>query len=285
MADLPGSTGSNGTVRLLIVVAVVAICCCGPGAVLTALVPSAENMSFAKKYYNSQCDIALGPEPGASTPATATTTAASSPESVGRQPRPEKNPLSELTFDPDDPDVTDRDLACASAMKMAPVQEEPWQEINTGPAVSCAADLALRYPEAEGTATMADYVRDVVYSASIAGATGQCVPTRAPAAIAVENCGDPTSAVASVVLPATVGEQGYCGQLVDPKAASPGDLVFWEYIDRHATRVGVVLGPEAPAARYPLRELVTVDNGKFVRLRLPEDAEVQIKRVLGSGAA
>ncbi|WP_157106287.1 hypothetical protein [Nocardia sienata] len=275
MADLPGSTGSKGTVRLLIVVAVVAICCCGPGLVLASLVPSAENMSFAKQKYDLQCDIALGPEPGASTPATATTTPASSPESVERQPRPEKNPYAELTFDPDDPDVTDRDLACASAMKTAPFQEEPWQEFNTGPAVSCAADLALRYSEAGGTATMADYARDVVYSASIARVTGQCAPTRAPAAVAVENCGDPTSAVAAAVLPATVGDQGYCGQLVDPKAASPGDLVFWEYLDRRATRVGVALGPG---------ELVTVDSGKFVRLRLPEGAEVQIKRVLRGAA-
>lgn len=275
MPDVPGSTGSNRTVRLLIVVAVVAICCCGPGAVLAALVPSAENMSSAKQHYDSQCDIALGPEPGTSTPATATTTPASSPESVERQPRPEKNPYAELTFDPDDPDVTDRDLACASAMKTAPIQEEPWQEINTGPAVSCAADLALRYPEAGGTATMADYARDVVYSASIARATGQCAPARAPAAVVVESCGDPTRAVASVVLPATVGDQGYCGQLVDPKAASPGDLVFWEYLDRRATRVGVALGPG---------ELVTVDSGEFVRLRLPEGAEVQIKRVLRGAA-
>lgn len=275
MADEPGSTGSKGAVRVLIVVAVVAICCCGPGGVLAALVPSAENWSNATKHYNSQCDIALGPEPGASTPATATTTAAPSPESVEREPRPEKNPYAELTFDPDDPDVTDRDLACASAMKTAPIQEEPWQEINTGPAVSCAADLALRYPESGGTATMADYARDVVYSASIAGSTGQCAPTRAPAAVVMENCGDPTKAVASVVLPATVGDQGYCGQLVDPKAASPGDLVFWEYIDRRATRVGIALGPG---------DLVTVDSGKFVRLSLPEGAEVQIKRVLGDAA-
>ncbi|MEV0367380.1 hypothetical protein [Nocardia fusca] len=261
----------KGPARLIIVVAVLLICCCG-GALTAVGVPLGEMMSFGKKHYNYQCDIALGPEPGASTSATATPTTASVPESAARQQRPETNPYAELYFDPADPNVTDRDLACASAMKTAPIQDEPWQEINTGPAVSCADDLALRYPEVAGTATMADYARDVIYSASIAGSTGQCTPTRAPTATVVENCGDPTATVASVILPATVGDQGYCGQVVDPKAASPGDLVFWEYIDRRATRVGVALGPG---------EVVTVDSGKFVRLEIPRDAEVQIKRVLG----
>ncbi|MET8797782.1 hypothetical protein ABZV91_15255 [Nocardia sp. NPDC004568] len=258
--------------RLIIVLAVPLICCCGP--VIGALVPLGNLTSYGSKHYNTQCDIALGPEPGASTSATATTTTASVPQSVERQQRPEKNPYAELTFDPDDPNVTDRDLACASAMKTAPIQDEPWQETNSGPAVSCAADLALRYPEAGGTATMADYARDVIYSASIAGSTGQCAPTRAPAVVVVENCGDPTAATTAVILPATVGDQGYCGQVVDPKAASPGDLVFWEYVDRRATRVGVALGPG---------ELVTVDSGKFARLRIPQGAEIQIKRVLGGG--
>ncbi|WP_039828078.1 hypothetical protein [Nocardia testacea] len=271
MAGGSDSDGYTGPIRLVIVIAVLLICCCG-GALTAVGVPLGEMMSVGKKHYNLQCDIALGPEAGASTAATATTTAASVPPSVDRQQRPEKNPYAELTFDPDDPNVTARDLACASAMKTAPIQDEPWQQVNTGPAVSCAADLALRYPEAGGTATMADYARDVIYSASIAGSTGQCAPTRAPAAVVTENCGDPTAAATSVILPATVGDQGYCGQAVDPKATSPGDLVFWEYVDRRATRVGVALGPG---------ELVTVDSGKFVRLRIPEDAEIQIKRVLG----
>ncbi|MGV9639196.1 hypothetical protein ACWDO0_33975 [Nocardia rhamnosiphila] len=274
MAGGSSSDGYKGPMRVVIVVAVLLICCCG-GALSAVGVPLGEMMSVGKRHYESQCDIALGPEPGASTSATATTTSTPVPDAVARQQRPEKNPYAELTFDPADPNVTDRDLACASAMKTAPIQDEPWQEINTGPAVSCAADLALRYPEAGGTPAMADYARDVIYSASIAGSTGQCAPTRAPAPVLVENCGDPTAVVASVILPATVGEQGYCGQLVDPKAASPGDLVFWEYIDRRATRVGIALGQG---------ELVTVDSGRFVRLRLPEDAEVQIKRVLGDAA-
>jgi hypothetical protein len=270
MADGSKSDGVNGSTRVLIVLAVLLICCCG--GILTALVPLGEMMSSGKRHYNLQCDIALGPEPGASTSATATTTTAR-PGPTTPQPRPTANPYAELNFDPNDPNVTDRDLACESAMKSAPLQDEPWQQVNTGPAVTCAADLALRYPEAGGTAAMADYARDVIYSASIFGSTGQCVPTRAPAAVAMENCGDPTRAVTAVVLPASVGDQGYCGQLVDPEAASPGDLVFWEYSGRRATRVGIALGP---------RELVTVDSGKFVRLALPAGAEVQIKRVLGA---
>ncbi|GGL40456.1 C40 family peptidase [Nocardia jinanensis] len=272
MAGGSSSGGSNGTLRLIVVVAVLLICCCCGGGI-TAFVPMGEMMSVGKRHYNLQCDTALGPEPGASTTtAPPTTTTASSPESAARQQRPETNPYAALDFDADDPNVTDRDLACQSAMKTAPLQDEPWQEINTGPAVACAADLALRYPESGGTATLADYARDVIYSASIVGSTGQCAPTRAPAAVAMENCGDPTRVVASVVLPATVGDQGYCGQLVAPEAASPGDLVFWEYRDRAATRVGIALGPS---------ELVTVDSGKFVRLTIPQDAEIQIKRVLG----
>ncbi|MGW5387304.1 hypothetical protein [Nocardia sp. NPDC003963] len=268
-----GSEDSKGSLRLLIVVAVLLLCCCCGGGFAT-FAPLGEMMSVGKKHYTLQCDIALGPEPGASptTPAPTTTSEPGS-ESAAREQRPTTNPYAELNLDPDDPNVTDRDLACQSAMKTAPIQDEPWQVINTGPAVSCAADLALRYPEAGGTATMPDYVRDVTYSASVAGSTGVCAPTRAPAATAVKNCGDPTGVVASVVLPATVGEQGYCGQLVARAAASAGDLVFWDYTGRAATRVGIALGPG---------ELVTVDNGKFVRLGVPESAEVQIKRVLGA---
>ncbi|MGW1742668.1 hypothetical protein ACWCPQ_28115 [Nocardia sp. NPDC001965] len=270
MADGSKSDGINGSTRVLIVVAVLLICCCG--GIITALVPLGEMMSAGKRHYNLQCDIALGPEPGAS-PSPTTTTTTARPEPM--TPRPTANPYAELNFDPNDPNVTDRDLACQSAMKSAPLQDEPWQQVNASWEAVCAAELAQRYPEAGGTATMADYARDVIYSASIYRSTGQCVPTRAPAAVAMENCGDPSRAVSAVVLPAVVGDQGYCGQLVAPEAASAGDLVFWEYRDRRATRVGIALGP---------RELVTVDSGKFVRLALPEGAEVQIKRVLGAAA-
>lgn len=252
----------------------VAFCGCG-GIVVAVIAPVGEIVSLGQTDYRRQCDIALGPTTptGTAPAATTTSTAPAAPESVsGPTTRPSANPYAELEIEDDDAAATDRDRACKSAMQSAPYQDQPLRQPNTGPAVVCAADLTLRYPDSGGTAEMAAYARDVVYSASIAAPTGQCAPTRAPAAVAERNCGDPAGMNSAVVLPPTVGAQGYCGRLVDPAAASPGDLVFWEYRDNAATRVGIALGP---------RELVTVDSGKFARLSIPEGAEIQIKRVLG----
>ncbi|MGI5220935.1 hypothetical protein [Nocardia sp. CA-290969] len=241
------------TQRLIVLLTILLSCCCGGGGLLMGVVaPLGELSTMAKVDFGRQCDIALGPATGTTAPAT--TTAASS-ATVSPSPRPSSIPYASLTLDPDDPDIAARDRECVSAMRAA----------------ACAADLALRYPEAGGTAQMAEYVRDVVYSASAGAVAGRCVPGRAPRAAAAENCGDPVGGE-PVVLPETVREQAYCGQIVDPGATSPGDLVFWDYRDNAATRVGIALGPA---------ELVTVDEGKFIRSRIPGNARVQVKRVLG----
>ncbi|WP_433491892.1 hypothetical protein [Nocardia grenadensis] len=260
---------------IVLIVFLILVCGCG-GTVIAVIAPLGEMVSLGRTDYQRQCDIALGTTTGTAIP-TAPTTTTSAPDSypAATSPRPTANPYAAMQIEDGDTDLTDRDRACYTAMQSAPYQDQPLRQPNTGFSAVCAADLALRYPEAGGTAAMAEYIRDVVYSASIVTTTGQCAPTRAPAPVAEESCGDPTKKVPAVVLPVSVGTQGYCGQLVDPDAASPGDVVFWEYRDNAATKAGIALGP---------RELVTVDNGRFVRLGVPDGAEVQIKRVLGEAA-
>ncbi|WP_459549669.1 hypothetical protein [Nocardia sp. X0981] len=260
--------------RLIVVVAVILMCCCGCGSLLSALVPFGEWVSMGRSDYQRQCDIALGPEP-ATTPTSLTTTPSAAPAAAPTDTetsRPTANPYAELEFAADDPDVTDRDRECASAMRVAPHQDQPLRQAHTGPAAVCAADLALRYPEAGGTAETAEYLRDVIYGASVATTTGQCAVVRAPRAVAEENCGDPKRGATVIALPETIREQAFCGQLVDPVAVSPGDLVFWAYRDNAATRAGIAIAAT---------EMVSVDAGEFVRLSIPDDGRVQIKRVLG----
>lgn len=260
------------TKRLIVLLTLLLSCCGGCGSLLLSVVaPLGELTTMAEVDFRRQCDIALGPATDTTAPATATTTTSTSSVAVSPSPRPSRNPYASLTLDPDDRDIAARDRVCVSAMRVAPYQGSALREANTGPAAACAADLALRYPEAGGTAQMAEYVRDVVYSAAVGAATGGCAPGRAPRAAAAENCGDPARGE-PVILPDSVREQAYCGQVVDPVATSPGDLVFWDYRDNAATRVGIALGPA---------ELVTVDEGKFVRSSIPGDARVQVKRVLG----
>ncbi|MEV3960076.1 hypothetical protein AB0M34_04125 [Nocardia sp. NPDC050193] len=258
---------------MVLIVFLIVVCGCG-GMVMAVIAPLGEMVSLGRSDYQWQCDIALGKATGTAAP-TAPATTTSAPDAAPTSPHPTANPYAAWQIEDSGAELTDRDLACHRAMQWAPHQGRPLSQPNTGPAVACAADLALRYPEAGGTAAMAEYIRDVVYSASIITTTGQCAPTRAPAAVAEESCADPTKKVAAVVLPVSVGAQGYCGHLVDPDVASPGDVVFWEYRDDAATKAGIALGP---------RELVTVDNGRFVRLDVPKGAEVQIKRVLGDVA-
>lgn len=262
--------------RLIIVAATVLMCCCGCGGLLSAFVPFGEMLSVGRSDYRWQCDIALGPDTETTAPPTTTTT--EPPPDTDTEvdsPTPTGNPYAELEFAADDPNVTERDRVCASAMRVAPRQEQPLRRAHTGPVAVCAADLALRYPEAGGTAETAAYVRDVIYGASAAATTGQCAVIRAPRALAEENCGDPERGATVVALPETIREQAFCGQVVDPVAVSPGDLVFWEYRDNAATRAGIAIDAT---------EMVSVDAGEFVRLRIPDDGRVQIKRVLGEAS-
>lgn len=256
--------------KLIVVLVVLMSCCCGGPALIVAA-PFAELTSMAKQDFVRQCDIALGPATGT----TPTTPVASSTVPVPTAPpslsaTPTGNPYASLTFAADDANAGPRERECASAMQVAPRQGPALQASSNHPATVCAADLALRYPEAGGAAEPADYIRDVIYSASVAGSSGRCIPGRAPRAAAVENCGD-TAYGEPVILPETVREQAFCGHVVDTAALSPGDLVFWDYRDNAATRAGIALGSG---------ELVTIEDGKFVRSGVPGGGHVQIKRVL-----
>ncbi|MEU4314150.1 hypothetical protein [Nocardia sp. NPDC024068] len=267
--------GDRSGYRTWIVVGVCALCCCC-GLLMAG--PMGTVFALGKKDFHAQCDIARGPASGSAVPTTTAApdpeTAAPGPESESSTVRPTANPYASPEIDPDDPNLTDRERACLTAMRVAPRQGPPLRVPNTGIATNCAAELAVRYPEAGGVAQMAEYVRDVIYSASAYATSGQCAPIRAPQWVETGNCGDPANR-GPVVLPETVGVQGFCGQVVDPAAASPGDLVFWDYRDDAATRAGIVTGPG---------ELVTVDSGKFVRMSIPQDTHFQLKRVLGEGS-
>lgn len=256
--------------KLILFLLVGFFCCCGgPAFGLTGLSGTFGEMgSMVRQDFGMQCDIALGPASGSSTPPPTTTAAPRTTAPASLSPTPTENPYASLTFAADDPNATPRDRACASAMRVAPRQGVALEKSSSGPATVCAADLALRYPEAGGAALPADYLRDVIYSASVAGSSGRCVPGRAPHTLATANCGADHGAV---VLPETIREQAFCGHIVDPAAISAGDLVFWDYRDNAATRAGIALGGG---------ELVTVDDGKFVRSALPGAGHVQIKRVL-----
>ncbi|MFD4405525.1 hypothetical protein ACFWPH_22485 [Nocardia sp. NPDC058499] len=256
--------------KLIVVLVVLMSCCCGGPALIVAA-PFAELTSMAKQDFGRQCDIALGPATGT----TPTTPATTSTESIplgpaSPAPIPTTNPYASLTFTADDTDIEPRDRLCASVMQVAPWQGPELRESSNASAAVCAANLALSYPEAGGPAESADYVRDVIYSASVAGSSGRCVPGRAPRAAATENCGG-TRYGEPVILPETVREQAFCGYVVDPAAISPGDLVFWDYRNNAATRAGIALGSG---------ELVTVEDEEFVRSSVPGAGHVQIKRVL-----
>ena len=249
----------------------VVFCGCGGGA-CGVLAPVSEMSSQAHEDFRHQCDIALGADPSATRTTTAEATTSSVAPSTSAQPT--ANPYASLTIAADDPDYTNRDRACATAMQVAPWQGSVLAEPNTGPVAQCAADLALRYPEAGGTAQTARYLRDVTFSASAASSSGACAVRRAPPAESAADCGTPDEQAGPVLLPQRVPVQGYCGMTVDPDAVSPGDLVFWDYGADGATRAGIALGTD---------EMVTVESGEFVRSRLPDTSDLQIKRVLEDG--
>lgn len=275
------STDESDKTRALIVVGAVLLvcgCCLIGGPLFGGFVAVGNQLSNGESDYRSQCEAALGPDPSATVTQTTTPAEPESEPESSPSPQPSVNPYRELEFDPDDPNVTDRDRACASAMKYAPRQPlGAIRQPNTGTAVACAQQLGLRYAE-NGTGDAAAMARDLIYAASAAALNGQCDILRAPAGAdtAPSECGNPTEPLQVVVLPQTVERQGYCGQRVAASAISPGDLVFWEYGREGATRVGVAIG---------VREMVTGEPGgdRFVRLPIPERRDVLVKRVLGGG--
>lgn len=265
---------SGKSVKKLLIVLAVLLSACGL-CLFTPLMAVGNQVSNGALDYRNQCKNALGPDPSV----TVTATTSTAPRAmVSPSPLPRTNPYVSFTPDPDDPNVTERDRACASAMKSAPYQPpEAIQEPNTGSAAVCARQLAFRYVES-GTGDSAVMVRDLVYAASAAGTSGQCTLLRAPPGsdTAPSGCGDPYGPARAVVLPETVKQQAYCGREVEPSAISAGDLIFWDFRQNAAIRVGVAVSAG---------EMVSggMDGGRFARLPIPEDRDIVVKRVLGGG--
>ncbi|WP_327148025.1 hypothetical protein [Nocardia sp. NBC_01329] len=255
---------------LVVLLFLVATCGCCLFAPLTAVGNMA---SHGANDFQNQCDSAIGPDPSSTVTATP---AQPSRTVVSQAPLPSTNPYSSMTVAADDPNISDRYRACVAALKSAPYQAPgAIQMPNAGVAAACAQQLALRYAQG-GAGDPAGLARDVVYAASSAALTGQCIVIQAPpgADAVPSGCGDPNGPRRLVVLPPTVGQQGYCGQQVVASAVTAGDLVFWDYRDNAATRVGIAVSP---------MEMVTGNSGggAFFRLPIPETRDVRVKRVLG----
>ncbi|WP_040834063.1 hypothetical protein [Nocardia brevicatena] len=258
------------SVRNLIVVLVVLLASCGL-CLFTPLMTVGNHVSNGALDYRNQCDSAIGIDPSVTVTATTTPRATVSPS-----PLPSTNPYVSLTLEPDDPNITDRDRACVSALKSAPYQPPgDVGEPNTGIAVVCAQELAFHYVD-NATGDSAVMTRDVIYAASAAALSGRCAVLRTPAGSDTNpsGCGDPNGSARAVVLPETVGQQSHCGRRVHSSAISAGDLVFWDFRNAAATRVGVAVGPEEMVAGDP-------GGGRFVRQPIPTSRDVLVKRVLG----
>lgn len=225
--------------------------------------------------FRNQCDSALGPDPSATTTAT-TAPATTAAPAVTQSALPSTNPYSSMTLDPRDRSIPDRYRVCMTALQSAPYQRpDALQVPNSGIAAGCAQQLALRYAD-EGSGDPAALARDVVYAASGAALTGQCVPAAAPPGsdAVPSGCGDPDGPRRAVLLPETVGRQAYCGQWVARTAVTAGDLIFWDYRENAATRVGIAVSAG---------EMVTGEpgGGRFFRMPVPDTGDARIKRVLG----
>lgn len=259
---------------MIVLAVIVGICafCAIPGIGFSSVV------SNGRMDFQNQCDSALGKNPSATD-----TTTTTRPEQGGdsRPANPAAsltaNPYAELALEPDN-DHSDYLRDCVSAMDSAPYQGEALTGTNTGFAAECAGRLAMSQASGSGPAMsgQADMVRQVMYWASSGSVTGRCDPSvGAVSENSSRGCGalDPEGKPRALALPTTVGEQGYCGQRVERSAISPGDLVFWDFVDHAATRVGIAVSPS---------ELVTYPDGGggAVVEPVPSDSGVRVKRLL-----
>lgn len=250
---------------------------------------------------NYQCDTAIGPDSSV----TVTATAAATGGSVAIPPT--ANPYASL---PDD--GSPRMRACRNAMHSAPYQMPPLHSANTGLAVECAHTTAVALVDqalsgsggGTNTADTAALLSLVTRWASMAALTGTCPAVRGvdlsaergqSASRAVSPArGCPSLTMAAVIeLPGTIAAQSLCGQRVDQAAASPGDLVFWQYDDYAPVRAGIAVTWPAPTnattgsvvvANQAPAQMVTVDpvTGLVVQTALPTRGDVRIKRLLSS---
>ncbi|MFB8006005.1 hypothetical protein [Nocardia sp. NPDC056000] len=244
--------------------------------------------------FDRQCEVAI-PNPSATV--TATVTVAASPVAAPVSPSLTANPYAELTFAADDTSVTDRQRACASAMRTAVYQQRPPLNTRaTGAAARCAGETiaALVNRNSGGAAGGAQVepaaiTAAVLHRISAATATGYCQPLTDAEAQSLsaarsgrnpDRCPLPGSGEV-LVLPDSIAAQSLCGEQVATGAESPGDLVFWDYRANAPTRVGLAV--EAGQSTGGSMVVVSWDpnSGRLLELAMPSGSGVRVKRVLG----
>ncbi|TLG12430.1 hypothetical protein FEK35_10975 [Nocardia cyriacigeorgica] len=268
--------------------------------------------SSGERFFNCQCDSAIGPDPSVTTTSTPNSTVCDSEGEWDPSDVPTTNPYASMTVAPDDTEISDWHRDCLSAMTSAPLQTPASRTTNTGFAVECARELALARvgARADGaTSAPAEMTREVIYEASAALSTARCVLPSGGDVSGSEGAASPTeqsrytlptgscaqTADQIVVdLPNTIAGQGRCGQRVQLDAVSPGDLIFWDYRDHAPTRVGIAVNWTCAAADPATAQctaavqprVVTADpaSGRFAVLEIPGDGDARAKRVLAGVA-
>lgn len=209
---------------------------------------------------NRQCNWVIGANPSESS--TSTTPPPVNGIALAPSEVPTNNPYA---TDPADPQVisgaSKYQTDCVTAMQTAKYQLPELYVTNTSIAAQRARDTALTQ----------------VGAGLAAGAGSTDGPTDdsfSPETLVtyVIHFADPT-----IVLPNNLAGQIGAGQPVDSTAASPGDLVFWDFHNDAPTRVGIALSNS---------EMVAGDqaSGRFVREVIPHTTDVRVKRVLETRA-
>lgn len=264
--------------------------------------------SSGERFFNCQCDSAIGPDTSVTTTSTPNSTVCDSEDEWDPSDVPTTNPYASMTVAPDDTEASQYHRDCLSAMESAPLQTPASRKPNTGFAVECARRLALAQVGTfayESESAPAQMTRDVLYEASAASSTGHCSLPAGGGGPGREGTTPPTAHYDSTVptgscahstdqkivdLPNTIAEQGLCGQRVHLDAVSPGDLIFWDYRDHAPTRVGIAVewtcaaadpvAAECTAVARPRVVAADPSTGRFEVLDLPVDGDARAKRVL-----
>ncbi|CCF62146.1 hypothetical protein GV791_25250 [Nocardia cyriacigeorgica] len=246
--------------------------------------------SAGERFFNCQCDSAIGPDPSVTATASPTSGVCDSDEEWDSSGVPTTNPYASLTVASGDTEITEWRRDCISAMASAPLQTPATSKTNTGFAVECARELALMRVGSQAEpldSAPAAMVREVIYQASAALTSGRCdtpagdtsEPVGAGVPAGQAEYTHPTGSCAQnsestvVELPSRLADQGLCGQRVQLDAVSPGDLIFWDYRQHAPTRVGVAVDQT---------RVVTADpsTGQFAVIEIPAGGDARAKRVL-----
>ncbi|MEV6072947.1 hypothetical protein AB0L82_40925 [Nocardia sp. NPDC052001] len=244
--------------------------------------------------FEHQCDVAIPNASSTATSAVRTSERVPVTANPAPTPTPTENPYARLTFASDDPSVSDRQRACASAMRTAVYQGTPLSEPATGATAQCAGEilaaLVNRSSSNRASVEPAAVTAAVLHLASTATTTGYCRPladTDVTTLLGARSGRNPdqcpsASAKTALVLPDSLAAQSLCGQLVAGGAESPGDLVFWDYRGNMPTRVGVVIGYGQSSAGPALVFGSDPDTGSMAQMTMPRSWDVRVKRVLGA---